>query len=58
MNEVMNEEDIYQTSFDFNGVNRHRIDYLAEGILRRSDNDEQLKELADSIKPVNVPCNL
>ncbi len=56
--EVMNEEDIYQTSFDFNGVNRHRIDYLAEGILRCSDNDEHLRELARSIETVNVTCNL
>ena len=57
LDKVMNEEDIYQTSFDFNGVNNHRIDYLAEGILRCSDY-EQLRELARSIETVNVTCNL
>ena len=56
--EVMNEEDIYQTNFDFNGVNRHRIDYLAEGILRCSDNDDQLKKFASTIETVKVTCNL
>jgi len=55
--EVMDEEDIYQTNFDFDGVNRHRIDYLAEGILRCSD-DDQLRELARNLEAVNVTCNL
>lgn len=58
--DVINEEDIYQTNFSYNGVknNSHRADYLAEGILRCSTNDPELVEFAKKVTPINVTCNL
>lgn len=56
--EVINEEDIYQTSFNYNGENNHRADYLAEGLLRCSINNQQLSELAKKIVPIKVSCNM
>jgi len=55
--EVIDEKDIYQTSFDFN-VNDHRSDYLAEGLLRCSTNNSELAELAKKVTPEKVSCNL
>lgn len=56
--EVINEEDIYQTSFDYDGVSNHRADYLAEGLLRCSTNDQELVEFASKVTPTKVSCNL
>lgn len=58
--DVINEEDIYQTNFIYNGVkdNSHRADYLAEGILRCSTNDPELVAFAKNVTPINVTCNL
>lgn len=55
---VMNPEDIYQTNFDYNGVNSHRIDFLAEGLLRCASNDAELQEMASSLVPKKVECSL
>lgn len=55
--EVMNEEDIYQTNFNYNGVNSHRADYLAEGLLRCSTNDQNLLEFANKVLPIKVSCD-
>jgi hypothetical protein len=56
--EVMDERDIFQTNFDYKGVSDHRADYLAEGLLRCSSNDQELVELGKRISPVKVECNL
>ena len=56
--EVMKEEDIYQTNFNYNDVNSHRADYLAEGLLRCSTNNQKLMELANKVLPIKVSCDL
>lgn len=56
--EVMNEENIYQTNFEYNGVSSHRADYLAEGLLRCSTNNNELKEFANKVTPIKVSCGL
>lgn len=56
--EVMNENDIYQTNYNFSEVDNHRADYLAEGLLRCSTNNLELTEFAKKVLPVKVPCNL
>jgi hypothetical protein len=42
-NEKIPTEDIIQTSFDFHGQNLHRMDLLAEGILRSADSEPFIK---------------
>jgi hypothetical protein len=54
--EVMPEEDIIRTDFDFGSVNNHRADYLAEGILRCAYLDAELMELASQLPP-KVQCS-
>lgn len=56
--EVMNEDDIFQTNFNYNGVSNHRADYIAEGLLRCSTNNKELSELAKKLVPVKVSCNM
>jgi len=56
--EVINEKDIYQTNFDYDGVSHHRADYLAEGLLRCSTDDQELVEFATKVTPTKVSCNL
>lgn len=55
--EVMNEADIYQTNFDFNGVSKHRADYLAEGLLRCAPEGSELAKFANKLTPIKVKCN-
>ena len=56
--EVMNSDDIYQTNFDFKEANNHRIDYLAEGLLRCSDNVQELRQLANNLVHKKLECSL
>lgn len=56
--EVMEEKDIYQTNFNYDGVSNHRADYLAEGLLRCSINNQELAEFAKKIIPKKVICSL
>lgn len=50
--EKMNPDDIYRTNFDFRGESSHRMDLLAEGILRMA-NLQPLEYLAAEV-PVKV----
>lgn len=56
--EIIDEKDIYQTNFEYNGVSNHRADYLAEGLLRCSTNNLELKEFASKVTPIKVSCSL
>ena len=57
--EKIPEEDRVQTNFDYNGNNKHRIEFLAEGVLRcaaKYTDDENLTKIAKSIV-TNIECN-
>jgi len=56
--DALEEKDIYQSNFDFNGINTHRIDILAEGLLRCSEDSDELRAVAEMLNAVKVSCSL